>query len=221
MKNFALCILMIGASAVHAAPIRFDFIFEDSGNGARAEGYVVFEENLLVNPTPADGGAGATTPEGVPDGSYQIPGPAVLDLEFTVTGSQTSNGVYGLADYEEIILFTNGGTLNFNGELVGQPTDDDPWGTVQGGSAGDFNLFANDVIGPPQSNNYSDAVQGGSVVPSGCFFFELCTPGDNMILVSMRGTPSVVPAVPATSNLSVLLLLLSSMLVGFWYFRKS
>ena len=223
MKIFTVCFLLIGVVGVNAAPIRFDFVFEDPNNGARAEGYIVFEETLMVNPT---GSNTPDLPEGTveEDGSYLIPGPEVLDLAFTVTGSQTSNGTYGLDDYEEVILFTNGGTLNFNAELIGQPTNDSPWGTVYDGSAGDFNLFSNDLIIPPQGNRYAEDIQGegeGGFIPNGCNYFELCTAADNMILVSMRGTPSVVPSVPATSSMSILILSLSSLLVGFWFFRKS
>ncbi len=223
MKKLTLC-LLLGMTAIHAAPIQFDFLFEDSVTGARAEGYIVFEETLLVNPTLNDGGP---LPNGGPpgdDGFYEIPGPAVLDLAFTVSGSQGSNGDYGIDDYASVVLFTNGGTLNLNGELVGQPTDDDPWGTVQGGSAGDFNLFSNDINPPGSADAYAsangDGGPGGGIIPSGCFFFELCTATDNMFLVSMRGSPGAVQSVPASSDFGLLLLILSSLMVGFLYFRK-
>ena len=218
MKYLTLCLVMIGMASAQAAPIRFDFVFEDSNTGAIADGYIVFEETLMANPTA--GGVG-NSPDGGPlpiDGVYNIPGPEILDLAFTVTGSEFSDGDYGLADYVTVILFTNGGTLDFNGELIGQPTDGSPWGTSLLDS-GDFNLFSNDVN--PENILESYDTVNGNTTPNGCAPFTLCTVADDMVLISLRGTPSVVPSVPSSSNLSILMLILSSLLVGFWYFRKA
>ncbi len=220
MKNTMLFLLLSGMLSVQAAPIRFDFVFQDGNSGAAASGYIVFEETLLDNPTNG-GNVGVNPPDGLPPGfpgEYSIPGPEVLDLSFTVTGSQSADGDYGMDDYVTVILFTNGGTLNLNGELIGQSTDGSPWGTSLF-DAGDFNLFSNDV-GQGLTQVHYDAFRGTSV-PDGCAPFTLCSGSDSMQLISMRGTPSVIPSVPATSNISLLALLISSLLIGSIFIRKS
>lgn len=155
-KLFFIC-LLVSFNAL-AAPVRFDFVFDDPNSTARTEGYIVFEENLLYNPG---------------NNYFILPNPAVLDLQLTVTGSIVSDGQYDISDYVEVVFETNGGTLDFTQPLIGQATDGAPWGTAFDGSAGDFNLFpfGNGVKSGSRYDN-NRGIQGGP--PYGCNWFTLC-----------------------------------------------
>lgn len=111
-----------------SSPLTFQFTFcEGSQNGAQARGWITFDQNLMANPFLQ---------------SVELPDPLVLDLEVTVSKANAGNGTFGMSDFARIFWDSNGGTLNFATELVGQPTNGLPWGTVPSeGEAGDFNLF--------------------------------------------------------------------------------
>ena len=206
MKNLFVLMLLAGSLSVNAAEIQLDFLFADDSTGAQAAGFIVVDDAFLINPTsgsPARGGFG--------DGFYLFPDPAIVDLQFTVTGSDTSNGDYTLADYSEMVFQTNGGTLNLLTQLIGQPTDGDDWGTSYNGQAGDFNFFAG--FNGENSRTY-DAGEGvfGGIVPDGCNFFTLCTLGDTMVLQSIsggpQGSPQPVPAINALGLFTLMSILL-------------
>ena len=59
----------------------------------------------------------------------------VSGLSLTVAGASVGNGTFGLTDYSELSFYTDGVTLDFNSELVGQGGG---WGDTVGG----FDLFA-------------------------------------------------------------------------------
>lgn len=160
MRKLAL-LLLIATFSVSAAPVRFDFVFADPNSIARTAGYIVFEEDLLANPG---------------DNVFNLPHPAVLDLQLTVTGSVNSDGNYDINDYEAVDLWTNGGTLDFSQPLVGQPTDNAPWGTTQDGESGEFNLFAAGGGMAENSTNRYESKQGIAVLgaPTGCYWFTIC-----------------------------------------------
>lgn len=212
MKKLTI-LLLITTFSISAAPVRFDFVFDDPNSTARTVGYIVFEESLLSNPV---------------DEIISLPSPKVLDLQLTVTGSIYSDGTYDLNDYASVDFYSNGGVLDFSQPLIGQPTADAPWGTTFDGDSGEFNLFTHDIGGQNISSARHDNNRGNgsppiSDAPTGCFWFTLCESFTNMPtgnalkgiggpspmeLQSMqpnRGTPTA-RSVPSLSTWSVLTL---------------
>ena len=167
--------------------MRLNFIFQQESGPATATGYVVFETDLIANP-------------GIND--IDLPSPAVLDLSVTVAGAASGNGSFGIENFCGLVFDTQGGTLDFTRELVGQPTLGDPWATTVpqegeprapsgeggGGTSGDFNLFAcGSNFQPGERYGENRAVQG-ALAPNGVWYFTLGSDGgsgDAMRLVSM------------------------------------
>jgi hypothetical protein len=160
-------LLLLLAGTAQAVPVTFDFTFQDPNSTAQAVGFVTFQANLLPNPA------------GCLEGSdFNLPNPAVLALQVTVSGATSGNGTFDLTDFERIAWCTNGAKLDLCTELVGQPTRNDPWGTPSDGDGGDFNLFA----AAPQA-------------PEGEWYFTLCADDGSaecMELTSMLARECVV-----------------------------
>lgn len=183
--------LMTAATFASADPVRFNFTFQEPQGAAQAVGYVVLETDLIANP-------GAQ--------SYIVPSAAVLDLSVTVTGASSGNGTFGVSDFCEIVFDTGGGTLNFAAELVGQPTANQPWGSipdVKEATSGDFNLFS--VCNAARYEEGSAHTPTGATAPNGVWYFTLGADGggaNEMQLVSMiaaAGTAPVRHPVPAAN----------------------
>jgi hypothetical protein len=210
----AIFSLVLSTGAI-AAPITFNFVFNlpppnaasrgDNATGRYAttpaapqgnlvptmSGSITFESTLLANPG---------------DNSFPLPNPAVLALNVTVTNSGAGDGTFGLNDFAAIVFDTNGGTLNFNQQLVGQPTDGDPWGTPSS-NGGDFNLFIARAV-------KGNAPSGNTLPPDGVFFFTLGSNGGSgpaATLGSMTRAVGV-PVVAAPSLGGWALTLLAGML---------
>jgi hypothetical protein len=153
------------ASAAHAAPITFYFEFDGHplGNTATAVGTVTFEESMLANEW-SDGS----------NFKYHVKEPVeVLALEVTVSGAASGNGHFTESDFGFVTWQTNG-KLDFTKPLVGQPTQDAPWGTTYDHYSGDFNLF------------------GEATAPGGQAAFQLGAyggHGDPMVLTAMTAVP--------------------------------
>ena len=170
MKTFLLSMVAGAAAMTFTPPARGDIEYFNvtwSGaphsNGASAFATIGIDTASIPNP-------GAFGPEA------QVP-PWLSSVSLTVTGSTAGNGTFVLSDFGGALWDTNGGTLNFGIELVGQPTMELPWGTQMPSQSGDFNLF--------------DAV-GGVNAPSGVMFFQMRTDGgsgDLMNLVSFAPVP--------------------------------
>jgi hypothetical protein len=171
-------LLAAAATSAFAAPITFTFRFVDGGSGATATGFIVFESTLLANPG---------------NNIFVLPNPAVLNLSVTVTGAAAGNGTFGTADFGQVIFDTNGGTLNFSQQLIGQPTAGVPWGTAYDGSGGDFNLFGTGAPAPDGVNWFTLGANDGAA--------------DAMILASMSASGQV----PTLSEWSMVIL---SLLLG-------
>ena len=119
---------------------------------------------------PHGNAASATAIVGIDTAAIPNPGiyldlatqPAWLSsVTLTVTGAITGNGTFTLADFSGLSWHTGGATLNFDLQLIGQPTPGSPWGTIGAPTAfgsGDFNLF--------------DAA-GGLAAPSGLTPFQM------------------------------------------------
>jgi sugar lactone lactonase YvrE len=138
------------------------------GNTATATGQIRLDNSLLLNP-----GSNSLTVL-----------PFVQDFEITITGASSGNGSFNLSDFSEIVFNTGLAPLDLTQELVGQPTDLDPWGTSQpGATGGDFNLFSS------------------SGAPNGTYYFELtANGGDQMLLTSFAPAPDPPLFDPLTTN---------------------
>jgi hypothetical protein len=152
------------ASAAHAAPITFEFVFDGQplGNSAKAVGSITFESSTLANAWS--------------DGSnfvYHVKEPAeILGLDLTVTGASSGNGHFTKASFGFVAWQTNG-LLDFTLPLFGQPTQDQPWGTTYDHYSGDFNLFG-EADAPGGQSPFHLATYGGH--------------GDVMVLTSMKAS---------------------------------
>ena len=154
-------------AAASAGPTGDTFLFSWSGdsfgNTATAEGTITFAAGFPANP-----GSSA----------YTV-GVEVLNLEVTVSGASSGNGIFTTSAFDEIVFSTGGVALDLATELVGQVTDGGPWGqTGLLGENGDFNLFSSGT---------------DPAAPTGTFFFELTTNGglgDDMALTSFRPVPA-------------------------------
>ena len=175
--------LLLAASCVSAAPLTFNFTFDDPNSDAQAVGSITFEDTLLANP-------GAN--------EFFLPDPAVLAISMTVSGATSGNGVFGLEDFTEVVFDTDGATLDFGSQLVGQATPDSTWGTPDGNS-GDFNFFSSGGKGVNRYASGGNAPTGGAA-PEGVFFFTLGANGgadEEMVLAGMS-VPAGPVAPPAT-----------------------
>ncbi|MFK5894326.1 MAG: IPTL-CTERM sorting domain-containing protein [Pseudomonadota bacterium] len=217
-KYFIIITLLILSNLANAASQRFDFTFAENLGTATATGFVIFESTLLPNP----GGD-----------FYILPNPLVLDLQITVSGSASGDGLYTLNDFSVVIFDTGGIALDFSRELVGQPTDSSPWGTTGGGGKSsatkrivglpDFNLLSNQV--PPDSFINGDLYNSGSntlginLPPSGIDSFTLqASSGENMVIASFA--PFAAAVVPTLGSYAIIAFGLLLLLLGFWGLRK-
>jgi hypothetical protein len=184
-----LSLALLMTSLATAAPVTFNFTFDDPGSSALAVGSITFEDTLVANPG---------------FNNFALPDPAVLALTVTVTGASSGNGTFGINDFVRVVFDTNGGTFNFSAELVGQPTDGLPFGTqipdlppakaqFYAGDAGDLNLFSvGGITRADSSERYANRTTPaggiGPLPPEGVFWFLLGADGgtaEAMALVSM------------------------------------
>lgn len=197
--RYSLAWLLAGAmmlGVAQAAPVTFDFTFSSEFNNAQAVGSITFDDAQLQNPG---------------DNSFHPPYLAVLALNVTVSGATAGNGTFTLDDFCEVNFDTNGGTLDFSQELVGQPTNEDPWGSSQ--LSGDFSLGActpNDA-GAPTATEVFELMPDDDADPS----------GDNVMrLVSMTPSSSAPVTVPTLGWQALLLLAGLMGLFGLWTVRR-
>ena len=169
MKTFMISMVAI-AAATFVRPAQaevefFNVVWSGAPHGNLASGYATIGIDTATIPNPA----ALHTPASLP--------PWLSSITLTITGATAGNGTFTLADFGGVSWHTNGATLNLDAELVGQPTNDLPWGTPAAFNGGDFNLF--------------DAT-GGAAAPNGVLFFDLATnsgAGDVMRLVSFAPVP--------------------------------
>ena len=147
-------------AAASASAASLDFAIQWTSLGpASAGGTMTIDDAVFLNP-------------GV-NGSDTIPW--VTAFSVTVTGAASGNGTFTLADFSNILLDTNGGTLDLGLPLIGQNNGGlfDPAGG--GGAGGDFNLFS---MNP--------------AVPNGVFFGAMATSGgtgDGMSVAKIMPLP--------------------------------
>ncbi len=179
-------VLALGALAVPAvaSPITFDLQWSGSyyGNSASASGTITIDDSLYTQPASWVSGGIA---------------PWVTALNVTVTGATAGNGTFTLSDFVGMNWDTNGGVLDLSTQLLGQPTNELPWGTPYSynSMAGDFNLF-----------NSSSSPKA----PDGKWWFVLAANGgnDEWMQLTYFGIPgSLDPVFPSPEPSSIALLL--------------
>lgn len=135
----SLSVFAPGASAVL---IEYDIRWEGiDGSSAIATGMITADTDVLPNPTGM--------------GIFFDPFAAFGFSNFMIqiSGAASGNGTFIESDFYQVAWSTGGGTLDLTMELVGQPTSAAPWAT-QGGTAGDFNVFANNANAPNGSEPF-------------------------------------------------------------------
>ncbi len=133
--TITLAALTGAAGLAHANILDFyvDWSGAAFGNGASAAGTISIDDTLLNNP-------GNTSTNDVA---------FVTAFSITVTGTAggAGDGTWTLGDFDSILIDTRSIALDLTQELVGQPTDVDPWGSTST-LGGDFNIFPTNGIGP-------------------------------------------------------------------------
>ena len=136
---------LILSTSTNAAPITFNLEYSGAayGNTAVGNGFITVDDDYWpTNGLLLEHLKGVT--------GEVINSPIVLDLSLTISGASLGNGSFGYADFSSVAWDTHG-TLDFSQELVGQATDDLPWGTADPYAstfAGDFNLFGDEYSNP-------------------------------------------------------------------------
>lgn len=204
-------LLYVGALGVaRAAPLTLQFTFDDPASTAQAVGSITFESTLLQNP-------GAQF--------FSLPDPAVLALNATVSGAASGNGAFAITDFTSVAFDTNGGTLDFSSQLVGQPTSGSPWATLDGNS-GNFNLFSHSPKAGASSYGQPPATpKGSNPAPNGVDLFTLGAnggSGEPMVLVGISAVAAVSPAsLPFGRNAWIVLTGLLGLVAVFSVRRRS
>lgn len=189
------CALVMGlmasagtARAVNLQTFTLQYSGDAYGNTATATGTITLDLDVILNP----------------GWSYQDSNPFVTDFAITITGATTGNGTFTFADFNGLFaisggfrLETNGGTLDFTQELVGQPTAGDPFGSTTPfndpgplPNGGDFNIFTN---------------HSNPAAPEGVWWFTFATDGGaGDLLVMTSFTPAGPAAVPEPASVALL-----------------
>ncbi len=142
-----------------------------------------------------------------PGDNDQVTSPFVTDFSVTISNADDGNGTFTLADFTgannaSVFLYTNGGTLDFSQELIGQATIGDPYGTPSG-NGGDFNFISNGSS--PQQPRGEDYFTFASAAGA--------NDGDYFLLTSFAPVPE--PSSLASAGFGALCGL------GFWLRRRS
>jgi len=103
--------------------------------------------------------------------------PIFSSLTMTVSGASVGNGRFTLSDFSSFVGWgTDGVTLDFTRQLVGQSTPGGPWGGdwYTGGdcSGCDFNLFNSNPSAPNGIEPFFMATNGGTGDPLQLYSFE-------------------------------------------------
>jgi hypothetical protein len=167
---------VLGSSAAHAETFVLSYSGLGLGNNAVATGRITLDTTVMNNPGRNDQNGGVY---------FSAPGNRfVRSLTLTVSGASAGNGTFTLNDFGAVALDTNGGTLDFTRELIGQPTSELPFGTALDHQGGQFNLFNVD---------YNTGLTVNPTAPQGTWFFQLTTNGgmgDNIVLTSFHPVPA-------------------------------
>lgn len=158
-KVLPIIFSMLLVPAAFAAPVFFDFTYT-GGTGATAVGQLSIDSAVLATLLAA------------PSDSIS-PISDLESLSMVVSGASAGNGTFGLSDFSGIAWWSAGATFDFTQNLVGQPTNGNPWGTLDG-SSGDFNFFSVDTA------------------PTGVDYFTLTADdgsADSMQLTSLQTVP--------------------------------
>ena len=94
--------------------------------------------------------------------------------------------------------------MDFNQEMVGQPTDIDPWGTQSDGDGGDFNLFGRTPGAPNGEWHFELVADEGTADP---MILSSMIASESETCVFEPLAPAPIPALNTWSRFTMLLLL--------------
>ncbi len=215
LSNIASAVGLIGLSVagvglampskVQAADITFQVTWSGRYffNTASAVGYFTIDSALLPNPgnTPTNFSTPNISIDNPSDPAFNAKSPItalIKSLSLTVTGSGLGDGTYTLDDYPDggVIWNTNGATLDFSKELVGQKTQGLPWGSIVSTPPGD--KYSDSYLNPANYGGDFNIFDAPTCVPTGVETFVLATcsaSGDTKLMRLTSFRPVPVPGV--------------------------
>lgn len=121
---------LLAATPAQAAPMSFfvDWSGSSFNNSAEAHGILSFADAEILN---------------APGDQFLLPGIDVTDFSLTISGADSGNGIFSLADFSFFTWNSAGATFDFAAEFIGQATTGGAWGSDQNwvSTSGDFNIF--------------------------------------------------------------------------------
>ncbi|BBC24972.1 hypothetical protein [Pseudanabaena sp. ABRG5-3] len=196
---------LVMPSASHAADITFKAVWSGTYffNTASAVGYFTIDSAALPNPgtKPSNFSVPNISINNTTDPVFNAKSPItslIKALTITVTGSGLGDGTYTLDDYPDggVIWNTNGVALDFSKELVGQPTQGLPWGSIVSTPPG--TSYSTSYLKPANYGGDFNIFDPPDCVPTGVETFVLATCSAKsgtklMRLESFRAVPTPVP----------------------------
>lgn len=155
---------LLATTPIQAAPMSFfvDWSGSSFNNSAEAHGILSLADADILNTT---------------GDLLLLPGIDITDFSLTISGAESGNGIFSLADFSFFTWNSAGATFDFASEFIGQTTTGGAWGSDQNwvSTSGDFNVFG--VSAPAPTAPMSFVLQTNYDA------------GNKMSLVSFRPVP--------------------------------